>query len=204
MKTVICIGGAPASGKSTLAQELSHQLELPWISTDQIRRIVKSIVQQKDFPNLFYQENVSAEDYFAHHSIDDIVRAELGQAHELWNAISSFVQKDHVWKEGVIIEGTGIIPELFAEFWSHQTNYYGYFLYQNDIDILTQRITTRGLWGKPGSYSESVIPSEVAWVQQYNEVISNSCKKYGLPIFDMNQYPISDIVNNILADIKKA
>lgn len=35
--TIILIGGAPTTGKTTLAKALSRVLGLPWISTDHIR-----------------------------------------------------------------------------------------------------------------------------------------------------------------------
>lgn len=36
---IILIGGPQATGKTTLAKELSSRLDIPWISTDQIRTI---------------------------------------------------------------------------------------------------------------------------------------------------------------------
>jgi 2-phosphoglycerate kinase len=40
--TKYLIGGAPTVGKSTVAAALAAHLDLPWISTDQIRDILQS------------------------------------------------------------------------------------------------------------------------------------------------------------------
>jgi len=53
MQRIILIGGAPTTGKSTIAMRLSEELHLPVISTDQIRTIIQSIADPHIHPNLF-------------------------------------------------------------------------------------------------------------------------------------------------------
>ncbi len=43
--TKYLIGGAPTVGKSTIAAPLAAHLNLPWISTDRIRDIMRTVAE---------------------------------------------------------------------------------------------------------------------------------------------------------------
>lgn len=57
-RKVILIGGAPLSGKSTLAKKLSESLHIPWVSTDDIRKWMEQLVRKEDYPDLFYGDGL--------------------------------------------------------------------------------------------------------------------------------------------------
>ena len=55
----------PTVGKSTIARKLSLHFGLPWMSSDQIREIMKTAIDPTAESPLNGSVNMSAEDYFA-------------------------------------------------------------------------------------------------------------------------------------------
>jgi len=53
MSRIILIGGPPRCGKTTLAKRVSHELGIPWISTDAFDDIVKEYVPAEERDKLF-------------------------------------------------------------------------------------------------------------------------------------------------------
>ena len=47
------IGGAPRTGKTTLAKQLSKKLVLPWISTDTLESVVLKYFSDEELPLKF-------------------------------------------------------------------------------------------------------------------------------------------------------
>lgn len=105
MREIFLIGGAPGSGKSTIAKQLAERLQLPWISTDQVRRILRPETD------------------------DESKKIEL-----VWNGTCSFLQGIHPW-DGGIIEGTAILPEYVQRDVRDISNVRVVFLIQTEEQI---------------------------------------------------------------------
>lgn len=88
-KQIILIGGAPTMGKSTIAVLLSKHLGLPWISTDQIREIMRTVASRKDFPKLFNPEGYSAERFLTEFSAEQIVNMEMDEGEDVWLGVKN-------------------------------------------------------------------------------------------------------------------
>jgi 2-phosphoglycerate kinase len=102
-KTIILIGGAPTSGKSTVAAALSARLGLPWISTDQIRTVMRSSTTPDLSPDLFNPVN-DPEVFLTRYSAEEIARMEWAQGEAAWPGIRAFVRHSHDWRDGCVVE----------------------------------------------------------------------------------------------------
>src|SRR3989338_6307131 len=114
-KTIILIGGAPTTGKSTIAEMLARHLDIPWISTDQIREMLRAVVKREDLPKLFTPKDYTAEKFLTEFSSEQIVDSEMGHGEAIWPAIKRLVEQDWVWERGFVLEGVEILPHLVSE-----------------------------------------------------------------------------------------
>ena len=81
MNKIILIGGAPTVGKTHTAKRLSKKLNLPWISTDGIRSMLRRVVDKKEFPQLFKNiPHLTAEEYLTKYSAKEIVDNQNNQS----------------------------------------------------------------------------------------------------------------------------
>ncbi|MCB0318183.1 MAG: hypothetical protein KDD56_05455, partial [Bdellovibrionales bacterium] len=132
MRRIILIGGAPTVGKSTLARSLSKKLDLPWISTDHLRTVMRAVANPLDLPKLFTPESHSAEAFFDKFSAQEVVQIELDQGEAAWPGICEFIKLDYCWSEGFIIEGVNILPHLVAKNFKDSKEVKAVFLVDGD------------------------------------------------------------------------
>ena len=185
-KKIILIGGAPTTGKSTLAQSLSEYLKLPWISTDQIRDLVRGIVNRKDFPNIYTPEGYTAERFLTEFSAEKIVNMTIEEGEALWSIVKKFIEDAYSWPKGFIIEGVGVLPHLIKNLESDDL-IYSIFIVDEDADRIRNVVFTRGLWDDADAYSDDVKEKEVEWALLFSHYIKKEADKCSLPWIEVNK-----------------
>lgn len=185
-KQIILIGGAPTTGKSTLAQGLSEHLKLPWISADQIRDIVRGVVDRKDFPDVFTPDGYTAERYLTEFSADEIVQQTIEHGEALWLVVARFIEDAYSWPKGFIIEGVDILPRLIKDLESDEL-IYPLFIVDENADRIREVVFTRGLWDDADTYSDDVKEKEVEWALLFSHYIKKEAIKYNFPWVEVNK-----------------
>jgi len=179
-KTIILIGGAPTSGKSTIAREVSEHLKLPWISTDQIRDIMRAVVKKADIPNLFNPEGYSAERFYTEFSPEELVKMEFRQGEAAWVGVKKLIDDDYTWENGFTIEGVGLLPYLISRDYKTNQNIKPVFLADDNVDNVRKVIYTRGLWADADTYSNDIKEKEVEWVLLFGNKLKEEANKFDL------------------------
>ena len=187
MKKVILIGGAPTVGKSELAKKLAIKLNCPYISTDLIRVLMRSVVKNKDYPGLFYFKNQNPEIYLKNTSPKKIVQDQNKESAEVWKWIKSLIKKEIFWEsESIIIEGVAILQHLIHKDFSKNKNIRSIFILNDYEKIIRKIIFKRGLWDDAKKYSDELKEKEVEWVICFNSWLEKQVKKYGYLTIESN------------------
>jgi 2-phosphoglycerate kinase len=195
-RKVILIGGAPTTGKSTVASLLAKKLGLPWISYDQVREIMQITTNRKDYPKLFTPEGYGAEKFLTEFSAEQIVQMEREQGEAVWPAIKKLVDDDYHWKDGVIIEGVGILPSLIFRDFGDDKNIKPIFLIDENPSKIREVVFTRGLWADAHTYSDDVKEKEVEWALLFSQKLKAEAEKYNFPVISVqrNDYDLEAIL----------
>ncbi len=180
-KKIILIGGTPTVGKSTIAQAVAEKLSIPWISTDQIREIMRTIADRKTHSKLFTPEAYTAEKFLTEFSAEEIVRMEYEQGEVTWLGIRNLIKNDYDWQNGFVIEGVNILPHLVAQDFKDDKNIKAVFLGDEDMDRMRTVVYQRGLWGAAKTYSDNVKEKEVEWAHMFSQKLKAEVKKYNYP-----------------------
>src|SRR5476649_2646765 len=98
MKQIILIGGMPTAGKSTIAENLSKHLNLPWISTDQIGIIMRAVASREKYPKLFTWEDYNGFEYLNQFTTDEIADNEFAISDSIWLGVRKLIEEDDFWK----------------------------------------------------------------------------------------------------------
>jgi 2-phosphoglycerate kinase len=186
-RRIFLIGGAPTAGKSTVARALARSLAIPWISTDQIRRIMRTATTRKENPGLFGPEGYDAQRFLMEFSPEQIVELEYAQAEAVWPGVRRFITADHVWNEGFIVEGVNLLPHLIASDFKSDPAIQSLFLIDRDLARTRQVIFNRGLWHQAASYPDSVKEREVSWVNLFAIRLAEDAIKYRYPIVEVQK-----------------
>ncbi|MEK6839349.1 MAG: hypothetical protein AABX72_00235, partial [Nanoarchaeota archaeon] len=186
MNKVILIGGSPLAGKTTIAKKLSVQLKIPWISTDTVREQMRKIVRKKDYPFLFTFSNATpkmAISYLTKHTPKEIVKHQNEESINVWEGVKAFIETDEEW-ESLIIEGIAILPKEVSKL--DQKKVKAFFLIDENINNIRNKIYKRGLWDDAEKYSHQVKEKEIEWVWAVNKYINYEAIKYHLPLVNTN------------------
>jgi len=189
MNTIYLIGGAPATGKSTLSQDLAKKQNIPFISSDLIRGWMKGLVSKKNFPELFNFSKLSAEKYWRTRSSIETIRHEQARDKCVFKGIKKFIKENgRDWKEegeywkSFIIEGISLHPKFIKNI---KTKYKikPVFLIDLDKERIREIVYTRGLWGNAKTYANWVKEKEIDYLIKTNEYYLKEAKKYGFKYF---------------------
>ncbi|MGH1543610.1 MAG: isopentenyl transferase family protein [Arenicella sp.] len=108
---VILLGGAPCTGKTTVSMLIASQLNYACLSTDDLLRAITSISTPESRPNLHFMEGWTTQEYYIHHSVDELVHHTIERFKTFSTAIETVI-KSHVSRETpIVIEGWGLWPE---------------------------------------------------------------------------------------------
>jgi 2-phosphoglycerate kinase len=176
------IGGAPTVGKSTVAAALAAHFNLPWISTDQIRDIMRTVADRQTYPKLFNPEGYGAETLFDAFSAEQLVEIEVGQGEAAWTGIKALVERDYTWPQGFVVEGVNLLPHLIARDFSGAADVRSVFVTDNRPERMREVVFTRGIWDEAGRYPDSVKEREFAWVVAYDAWLKTQALAHGFPV----------------------
>jgi 2-phosphoglycerate kinase len=185
-RRIILIGGAPVTGKSILAKKISDEYGIPWISTDVIRSWMKTIVSKDKFPHLFNFTNITAEEHYKKHSVEETIKFEKLRDQEVFKGIKTFIEKNDDWKL-CVIEGISIHPKFISKLKSEEYEIYPIFLVDNDKNRIKEILFERGLWGDADSYEDWVKDIEEEYLVKTNQYYMKECEKYNLKCFEIEE-----------------
>lgn len=188
MRKIILLWWAPTTGKSTLAAKLSKHLDIPWISTDQIRGIMRSVAKREDYPNLFEPEwYEEANKFLEHFSAQEISNMEFEQSIATWTWINAFIKSANTLKDWYIIEWVNILPELVNKDFKDNSNIQAVFIWDNDENRIKEVVYNRWLFTKPNDYLDKYKPKEIEWVKIFYERLKKEAKEYWYPFIDIEK-----------------
>jgi len=200
-RRIILIGGMPTVGKSTIAKKLSEHYGLPWMSSDQIREIMKSAIDPSVDSALNGSVDMNAKEYFEKFTVQQIADMEYEQSVATWPGISFMINNDWTWRDGFILEGVNVLPKLVADEQTKRDNVQAIFLTDNDESRTREVVFTRGLWGKADSYPDELKEQEIEWVKIFDGIIKNEAEKYHQPIIEISKS--DQDIDNILSVLAK-
>jgi 2-phosphoglycerate kinase len=111
---VILIGGAPLTGKTTVALRLAAQLGYGCLSTDDIGTALKAVTTPQTHPDLHPEAGRDYREYLLQYGVDELVSDVQRQHRALWPAVAAVVREHAMWRGPAIIEGYALRPEWVA------------------------------------------------------------------------------------------
>jgi 2-phosphoglycerate kinase len=191
LTTCYLVGGAPLSGKTTLASILAVRHQAVQISTDNIREWMWKLTRPEDYPLLFSRRHngreLDVEEYYKIYTPKDVVRSQIKQGKDVDTGIRAVIGSELPW-ERLVIEGIAITPESVLALKKNfpKIHFETTFLFDDNAERITKRIHERGLWGPAGTYPGYITDKEVEWVILYNEFYKAEAQRHNLPLLPID------------------
>lgn len=181
VKQVILVGGMPTAGKSTLAENLSSHLNLPWFSTDQIGIIMQSVATRETHPELLRWDDYSNDPSIGDLTAEEIADNEFAKAGAVWPGLRKLIQHDYTWNDGAVFEGVDILPHLVAQDFRDSDVVRPVFVGDHDPGRVRATVLDRD------AYSLWDEAKEVEWVLKFSEKLRSEVDRYGFPWVDLEK-----------------
>jgi 2-phosphoglycerate kinase len=108
---VIVMGGAPFSGKTTLAMRLAAQQEYGLVAIDDVGTAVRAMTTPRSHPALHPMAGWDYRAYYIAHTPATLIRHSRQEHDALWPAIVAVIHAHLQWAGPVILEGWQLDPD---------------------------------------------------------------------------------------------
>ena len=180
---VLLLGGAPLSGKSTVARKLASVTGHDHVGTDDLGAAARAVTSKQSHPSLHPMTGVDYREYYIERSID-VLWSEAARAHlALWPAIDSVARDRASWGTPAIIEGWAILPELTAGIES--TNICACWIVVDDR-LLTDRARSEPGFFSGASDEELMISHFVGRSRRYDDEVERAAASRDLTLVRAN------------------
>ncbi len=175
--SVLFIGGASATGKSTLAEKLGAHFRLPVVDSDLFWLVLRRMIPESLEPvlHVFHGEETWSQ------PVEVLVEQYLEVSQLICKAVEILVWHYHRTRDGAVIEGTWLLPSFCAQasFDGHAVPTHSLFLYEPSRKALEGRLAGRPdgwFHSQPQALQERQLEMHYA----YNVEIRRSAAALGL------------------------
>ena len=201
------IGGAPRTGKTTLARRISQRTKLQSTNTDAVRSELRRSILQTTEPDLYYLDSLNAsESNMARLMLDqtnDIIAAADRESKVVWKTVEAFVRTNVKAGHDILVEGVAVLPEFIAKL---DIPYSAVFLGNQSTghaQIILEYAKTH-----PGTWLSKLSPSTIEAFAHFSNAtsvhIEAECKKYGLTYIDMDEKTYERQLTFALSHLKQS
>jgi 2-phosphoglycerate kinase len=196
MSKIILIGGPQRCGKSTLAQSLSMELNIPWITTSTLEAVIRIYTpkeeDQKLFPkSMLRKKGDGGNDHmYSTYSAEKIVESYFEQADTVSGGIRAFVKNIYQQDWNYILEGYHITPKLVAQIKNDGFDVDSIILVNTNPDELIHRSLsskTKHDWVRDEIREKGNYTKIGEMITLYSNTLITEAKKYDVRVVDMGQ-----------------
>lgn len=184
--TVLLIGGASGTGKSTLAYEIAEFYKINVLEADDIYITMETVTAKDDFPAIHYW-NTGID--WKSISVDGNINWLKNVSKEMSVVFKEIVNRHIEDKLPVIIEGDFISPEFASSF--DNPDVQSLFLYESDKNQIIQNYLSR-----EGGEAQD-FRAEISC--KYNDFLLAACKKYGIKT--INSKPWTTVLERAIKNL---
>ena len=203
---IYLIGGSPRGGKSILAKKLSRILNVPYISTDDLRCVVlpyfKGNDRGKNFPFIKMFDSVGIDKFFKSYTGKEILNADLKESKSIWPGIESLIDHLLSCKMDCIIEGIHLLPNLIKKY---KKNKNVKFAFVNKLDIkkiYQGLLKNNNDWLVSNTKNKGTLSLAAKSLNVYGKFFLRETDKYGFKCFNTEDN-FQEIIQNAFEYLQK-
>lgn len=180
---VVLIGGAPRSGKSTVARMLAAKLGYSYLSIDDLGEAIRAVTNKHSHPALHPMAGYEYREYYIQRSIQQLIADTIAEHHAIWPALESVIRKHTTWAEPTIIEGWSLQPERVA---SLALPGFKSLWFISDENVLKERISNDVLFYRGATDEESMIKNYFARCCWHNSRLKEDVARLGMASIEVS------------------
>jgi 2-phosphoglycerate kinase len=196
---IYLIGGAPRTGKTTLAKQLSKKLKISWISTDTLEVIAREYISEKDLSKAYPYTTLrrangarNNDEFYSKYSSAKIVKVLKDQAKTNHDAIEAMIANEIDNGNDYIMEGYHLLPGFVSTLIKKygRKNFKAVFLTKFDAEKFAKDVhksSTPNDWLLLLTKEEKTFVKVGKMVAKYSELFKNEAAKNRLMMINMDE-----------------
>lgn len=186
---IYLIGGSPRGGKSILSKELAKQLNIPYISTDNLRPVIIPYFKKRKFEFFPFEKMFDADNidkYFKKYTGREMLNADIKEAKTMWPGVKNLIEYLLKCKMDYIIEGVDLLPSMVNQFKS-ENNIKAVYLIKLDSNKIYQGILDNknsNDWITGNTQNKESILKAADSLIPYGNYFLREAKKYNFKYFN--------------------
>ncbi len=198
---VILIGGAPMSGKTTVAHRLAATLGYGCLSTDDLGEAIRAVTTKDAHLHLHPMDGYDYREYFVTRSPDALIADISLEHHTMWPAVQRVIRKHATWGQPIVIEGWHLWPERVTQL--RLPNVHALWFVANEETLHERMVKAVEFYGG-ASDEEAMMRHYLARSFWYNARLKEAVKKFALTSIALPpRAPVHAIVAMCLQQLRR-
>lgn len=187
---IYLIGGSPRGGKSILSRKLSKALNVPYVSTDNLRLVAlpyfKGKEKDKNFPFIKMFDSATIHKFFQKYSGQEMLEADLKEAKSIWPGTESLINHLLVCKIDYIIEGIHLLPNFVKQYKGNKNIKIVFLTKINEKKIYQGLLRNKNNndWLADNTKDKKIISMAAKSLLDYGKFFFKETGKYGFKCFN--------------------
>jgi 2-phosphoglycerate kinase len=183
---IYLIGGSPRGGKSILSRKLSKKLNVPYISTDNLKSVVMPYFKGKEKLKCFPIEKMfdlaAIDKYFENYTGQEMLAANIAEAKSMWPGIKSLILYLRACDMDYIIEGVHLLPNLVKQFSNDKNIKIAFLVKSDEVKIFNGLLRNKNNndWLVDHVKNEKTVSMAAKSLCVYGKYFNKESEKYGL------------------------
>jgi len=208
---IYLVGGAPRTGKTTLAEAMAKKRSIAYCSLDHTTSAIVPYISEREFQTKLplriarQETNYSNDIFYTRYTSEEITDFYLHQAETFWPGILNLIQYAIQDEQDLVLEGWQILPHFLHSITSSedQTKLRIIFLYKTNVKNIIASIkstTVNNDWAMKNSRRESTLEAIAKMVGFFSDYIKREANKYGFQTVNTDA-DFQQIINELVESL---
>lgn len=187
--TLLLLGGAAASGKSTCGTEIARRLGVFCVSADSLWLALKRVTTPATHPAIHHFEPT---DELVSKGPEVLCEMHIETACAVSEALDEFIDAELAEEHSLVLEGAWITPELAAAGMRRSNVVRAVFIYEREVDEILASMAVRSSLATPTALQQTLAPMSLL----YGNWLRDGAERRGVPV--VTARPKDTLVDRIL------
>jgi len=206
---IIFVGGPPRVGKTILARKLAKKLQCSWLSTDDLRGLVRKVgkfpKRHPIFTLIRIGEEYNQKEFYEKYTPVKIIELQNTESKVVAKIVKAFIEEISYRKRNFIIEGVALFPPYYKkEFIQRHSIKFccvGNTDHQTFIDYSWKNRSV-GDWLE--NTDRKTFERVIRFCSEFSRIFEKETKPRGFPYFEIRSPNFNKDINKTVAKLLKS
>jgi 2-phosphoglycerate kinase len=203
---IYLLGGPPRVGKSIISNEIRQQHAVSVVSTDTLGTVLENVLSPEAAPDLFVFDkfnkmSLAERVKFIVKNPVELIDYVSKESYVVWQAVETFVRREHAEGRDILIEGVAVLPELLNQLADipYRVVFIGNQGENHKENIKKFAEENEHDWMR--HVSDQYIGAFAMFVKRMSAYIEQEAQKYGFEYIEMGKAQFGNVTEEVMKSL---